>query len=281
MSLVIGEISYTNILPLYYDLDREYLESQGCIIKPQVPSELNREMSAGRVDVGGISSFAYAENKDHFTLFPNLSVSALGKVGSIFLFSKVPIHQLTAKKVALTSTSATSTHLLKIILERFYEQSPRYTTMKPNIHKMLSDHDACLLIGDEAIVASFNKREELYQYDLGELWYKHTGMPMTFAVLAIRNEAIDHNSHLAGTLYRSFLESKKRSEKSHYQPMIQDILKTYGGDKSFWEDYFNNLIYDFSNREQRGLMLYYQLAYDLGYLSEPVESIHVWKAVGS
>ncbi|WP_368504508.1 menaquinone biosynthesis protein [Alkalihalophilus sp. As8PL] len=281
MSLIIGEISYTNILPLYYHLDRESLREQGCSIIPQVPSQLNKAMSDGLVDVGGISSFAYAENTNQFTLLPDLSVSAYEKVGSIFLFSKVPIEELSGKSIALTSSSATSIHLLKVILERFYEHTVSYEMMKPHLEKMLMDHDACLLIGDDAIMATWRKAETLYQYDLASLWDKHTGMPMTFAVVAVRNDAIERDSHLVGQLYRSFIHSKSLSKEKNYQPMIQDILKTYGGEKVFWDDYFQGLCYDFSKREQRGLELYYQLAYELGYLKKPVESIHLWGAVES
>ncbi|WP_100372699.1 menaquinone biosynthesis protein [Bacillus sp. FJAT-45037] len=281
MSLVIGEISYTNILPLYYYLDRELLKSHGCSFTPQVPSELNASMSAGRVDVGGISSFAYAENTSQFTLLPDLSVSAYEKVGSIFLFSKVPIEQLSGKSIALTSSSATSVHLLKVILERFYQHEVQYETMKPSMDRMLDQNDACLLIGDDAILASWRKAEKLYQYDLASLWYKHTGLPMTFAVVAVRNEVIDRSSHLVGLLYRSLIQSKQLSRQKQFQPMIKDILQTYGGRKSFWDEYFQELCYEFSENEQRGLTLYYQLAYELGYLQKPVDAIQIWKAVES
>ncbi len=91
MSLVVGEISYTNILPFFYYIDRVQLQEIGCTFVHKVPASLNKGMQEGLVDVGGISSFAYAQNATKYTLLPNLSVSAKGAVGSIFLFSKKPL----------------------------------------------------------------------------------------------------------------------------------------------------------------------------------------------
>lgn len=115
MSLIIGEISYTNILPMFYYLNREELVRKGCEFVPRVPAKLNEGMADGTVHVGGISSFSYGEHADDYVIFPNLSVSSYKEVGSIFLFSKIPITQLNGKSVALTSSSASSVNLLKIL----------------------------------------------------------------------------------------------------------------------------------------------------------------------
>ncbi|WP_100407209.1 menaquinone biosynthesis protein [Bacillus solitudinis] len=279
MTIVIGEISYTNILPFFFHLNHKVLEEQQYRFVPQVPSQLNAEMAAGRVDVGGISSFAYAENPEKYTLLPNLSVSSQGKVGSIFLFSRYPLAELSGKRIALTSSSATSIHLLKIILQHFLKYENDYSTMNPNIDVMLESHDACLLIGDDAIRASWTKGPFLYQYDLGALWYEHTGLSMTYAVFAVRNEKmIDEPIKIAG-LQQAFLNSKNESIRLEHAPMIQEIMAVIGGGKQFWETYFSGLRYDFGVKEQEGLRYYYQLAHQCGFLRKSVETIHVWDSV--
>jgi chorismate dehydratase len=276
MSVVIGEISYTNILPFFYHLDRGTLTKRKCEFVPQVPAQLNQEMAAGRIDVGGISSFAYAENANAFTLLPNLSVSSYGAVGSIFLFSKVPLHDLGEKKIALTSSSASSVHLLKIILEHFHSLSTSYTMMKPDLKNMLYEHDACLLIGDDAIVAKRENEDSLFHYDLGELWFDQTGLPMTFAVFAVRNETLRKHPSLIGSIYQAFFESRLLSEAENYQPMIADIIKTHGGNKSFWDNYFQKLCNDFGPQEQRGLSYFFEILYKMNYLAQPVKTINIW-----
>ncbi|GAE29013.1 menaquinone biosynthesis protein [Halalkalibacter hemicellulosilyticus] len=279
MSLTIGEISYTNILPFFYYLDRNELERNDYQFVPQVPSQLNDAMANGKVDIGGISSFAYANNQHSFSLLPDLSVTTYGKVRSIFLFSKYPIDQLDNKKIALTSSSETSVHLLKIILGYFYHKHVTYEIVQPHFHHMINRYDGCLLIGDDAIVANRQLAKDLYVYDLGEIWYEQTGLPMTYAVFAVRNKCIEAKPNEVLSFYKALLASKKRSENDQYRPMIKDILLTHGGTQPFWEKYFKQLCNDFGQKEQEGLRFYYHLLYKLGYLREPVDHLHVWNPV--
>ncbi len=279
MPLRVGEISYTNILPCFYYLNRNELKEIGCEFMPQVPAKLNRAMAANEIDVGGISSFSYGEHSDSYTLLPNLSVSSYGAVGSIFLFSKQPIEQLSGKRVALTSASATSVHLLKIILQAFYELDVEYTVMKPDFAFMLEQYDACLLIGDDAIRASWKRNDSLYRYDLGALWYEHTGMPMTYAVFAVRDEALKKQTALIAELCRAFTASKEQSDARKYKDLIEEVIKRKGGNQAFWANYFTGLSHDFGNNEQKALHYYFRLAHEMGFLKEPVQSIRVWDTV--
>ncbi|KYG32857.1 menaquinone biosynthesis protein [Alkalihalobacillus trypoxylicola] len=279
MTVRIGEISYTNISPLFHYLNKQTLNQDGFSFIPQVPAQLNAAMAAGTIDIGGISSFAYGENQHHYTLLPNLSVSSYGDVRSLFLFSKVPIEQLHKKSIALTSSSATTVHLLKIILKRFYELDVSYEIMEPNYERMLNKNDACLLIGDDAIMSSWNKQEDIYQYDLGQLWYKFTSLPMTFAVIAVRNETIEHQQSKIEQLYEEMLISKQQSFQDGFKPMINQIKQDYSGSQAFWEKYFHGLTYDFSEQEQKGLLHYFDLCYELGYLHQPVHQLNMMENV--
>ncbi|WP_051556465.1 menaquinone biosynthesis protein [Alkalihalobacterium bogoriense] len=276
MTLVVGEISYTNILPLYYYLDRNKLSKIGLSFVPKIPAKLNKDMSEGTVDLGGISSFAYGEHASEYTLLPNLSVSSYRDVGSIFLFSKYPLEQLEGKRVALTSSSATSINLLRIIIKRFVQIDVQYEVVTPNFQHMMSSYDGCLLIGDDAITTSWAVGKEYYRYDLGELWYKYTGYPMTFAVLAVRNEVVKSKSEILEELYEQFLFSKRKSQEDSFLPMIADIRKTIGGTTEYWSHYFQGLSYDFDEKQKEGLLYYYKLAYEQGLLSNKVERILLW-----
>ena len=80
----IGRIAFTNILPIYHFFDPSGLNVE---MIHQVPSQLNRGMAAGEIDMGPISSFAYGENHTRYTLVPHLSVSSRGPVRSIYLFT--------------------------------------------------------------------------------------------------------------------------------------------------------------------------------------------------
>lgn len=261
----IGEISYTNIIPLYYYLDRELLMDQGVTITHAVPSRINALMENQLVDIGGISSFSFGKNADRYSLVPDLSVSSYGRVNSIFLFSKYKIEDLSDKKIALTSSSETSVALLKIILDRFYGVHVSYQVETPHFEKMLEHYDACLLIGDDAISA-YRKRGAYHVYDLGEIWYQQTGLPMIFAVMAYRNEMETEKGSLLSYVGKSMIESKERCQREKFVPVIKRVLTEHGGTFQFWESYFNGLNYQFSGEHEKGLNLYFQLAVECGLL---------------
>ena len=52
----LGRIGYVNMAPVFYRLDAEVEEVVG------VPTELNRKLIAGELDVAPISSIEYARN---------------------------------------------------------------------------------------------------------------------------------------------------------------------------------------------------------------------------
>lgn len=268
MSIVVGEITYTNILPLFFYLDRESLKRLGFKFLPQTPSILNEEMSAGNIQIVAISSFSYGEHFNNYSIFPDLSVSSTKAVRSIYLFSKVPLKKLNEKNVALTASSATSVNLLKIILQLFYNLDAIYTVMIPNISTMMEQQDACLLIGDDAIVAYRQYSRKYYCYDLGALWYRHTGFPMTYAVLAIRNEILNTKQSVVQILYDQLMMSKKKSIDNGFKDLISPIKSLLGGKNSDWKNYFQGLSYDFDEKYQEGLAYYFRLANQIGVLNK-------------
>ncbi|MFZ4452275.1 menaquinone biosynthesis protein [Salibacterium aidingense] len=279
MSIRVGEISYTNIIPAFFCMNRQALEAEGCRFYPKVPSALNQGMAEGNIDVAGISSFAFGENYRELELMPDLSVSSYGKVGSIYLFSSRKIEALEGARIALTTSSATSIHLLKIILNEFYGlREVTYQSMEPDPVKMKINNDAFLLIGDDAIRASWNTEETWHRYDLGELWYQHTGLPMTYAVFAVKKTAGDEHPQTVKKIYKEFLYSKTLSLHTYFPPMIREVQQKYGGTVSFWEQYFRGLHYDFREKEKTGLLYYFELLHKHNYLEHPVRNINMWVA---
>src|SRR6202048_3161681 len=104
----LGRISYVNMAPVFYRLDAEVEEIQG------VPTDLNRRLIAGELDVAPISSIEYARNAATLRIMPRLCVSSEGAVDSIQLVSRRPLEQV--RRVAITPESATSVVLTKVLL---------------------------------------------------------------------------------------------------------------------------------------------------------------------
>ena len=162
-AIKLGRISYVNMAPVFYRLDADVEEVSG------VPTDLNRRLIGGQIDVAPISSIEWARNADSLRLLPRLCVSSEGAVDSIQLVSKLPLERV--RSVAVTPESATSVVLTKVLLPD--------ATQVP----LGEEADAKLLIGDAALKSAFE--DPTPHHDLGRLWLERTGLPMVFAVWAL------------------------------------------------------------------------------------------------
>lgn len=269
---IIGKISYTNSWPVYHYFDPSALSFPAEMVSA-VPAVLNQGMATGDIHVGALSSFAYAAASDRLLLLPGLSVSADGPVRSILLFSRRPVEQIGSGRIAVTNTSATSVNLLKILMQQALGADPEYISTAPDLKAMMSQAEACLLIGDHAIRASWEDHG-YYVTDLGELWKEWTGLSMTFAVWAVNRKAAERSPGAIAEISEAFERSKLRTLKD-MSPVIHEACRTIGGTASYWKEYFSNLCYDFGERQQEGLNLYFRYANDMGLLPQEVK-MELW-----
>ncbi|WP_379162335.1 menaquinone biosynthetic enzyme MqnA/MqnD family protein [Paenibacillus sp. sgz5001063] len=269
---VIGKISYTNSWPVFHNFDPSSLSFPAEMVS-EVPTILNQGMTSGSIQVGALSSFAYAAASERLLLLPDLSVSSEGPVQSILLFSRMPIAQIANGTIAVTNTSATSVNLLKILLQKAMGGNPEYISTAPDLDEMMTQADACLLIGDNAIRASWQDQGYIVT-DLGELWKEWTGLGMTFAVWAVNREAARNRPDAIAEIADAFVESKKLGQRN-LAPIIREARTVIGGTAAYWDGYFRNLSYDFGERQQDGLNLYFRYAYELGLLPQEVK-MEIW-----
>src|SRR5213075_1145597 len=88
----LGRISYVNMAPVFYRLDAEVEEVTG------VPTDLNRRLLGGEIDLAPISSIEYARHASRLRILPRLCVSSEGAVDSIQLVSKLPLEQVRSEE---------------------------------------------------------------------------------------------------------------------------------------------------------------------------------------
>lgn len=262
----VGHIRFFNCLPLYYGLVQHQVLGDVELTRG-TPTELNSLQMQGKLDVSPISSIAYARHWQDLLIMPNLSVGCYGPVKSIYLVSKVPIQQLDGRTVALTSSSATSQVLLKIVLEDGYGAKPEYMESASDLKQMLGMADAALLIGDAALLVHFHKPAGLYTYDLGVEWCHLTGMKMVFALWAVRRSFAAAQPELVRKIYRSFVQAMAYSLEN-VEHIAKDAACGAIFDAAFLQDYFTTLQYDLDDKHRRGLLEYYARAQNLGYLAE-------------
>jgi len=249
----LGRISYVNMAPVFYRLDAEVEEVTG------VPTELNRRLLDGEIDVAPISSIEYARNADRLRLLPRLCVSSQGAVDSIQLVSKRPLEHV--RTVAVTPESATSVVLTKVLLEEA-EHVP-----------LGEEADAKLLIGDAALKSAFE--DPTPHHDLGRLWTERTGLPMVFAVWAAPEPLADGLVELEDALVASLRTARAEPERLAFE-----ASERYGYPPGFLARYFEKLRYSFGPRERAGLMTFLELARDAQEL-ERVPELRFVTTVGA
>lgn len=262
----VGHIQFINCLPLYYGLVKNGILWDVELTK-DTARELSRHLLEGRLDISPVPSIEYSRHWRELTLLSDLSVSCDGPVTSIFLVSKVPIHELANRKIALTNTSRTSQILLKIILEDKYHVKPTYFECPPNLGSMLLEADAALLIGDEALHIHYQVPSGLYAYDLGSEWKELTGCKMVFAVWVARQGFAQENPELVRDVQRSFVHSMSYS-MAHVEQLAKDAARWESFDADFLQSYFTTLQFSFGIEHQQGLKEYYRRAHALGHIAE-------------
>ena len=240
----LGRISYVNMAPVFFRLEADVQEVAG------VPTELNRALLAGELDVAPISSIEWARNADRLRLLPRLCVSSEGAVDSIQLVSRLPLEAV--RTVAVTPESATSVVLIKVLLPEAQ-------------HVPLGEEaDARLLIGDAALKSAFE--DPTPHHDLGRLWLERTGLPMVFAVWAAPEPLAEGLAELEEALVRSV-----RLARAEPEQLAHEASELYGYPAGFLARYFEKLRYRFGPRERAGLFTFLEMARDAGELDEVPE----------
>ncbi len=269
--LKLGHIVYSNCYPIHAAILDGTLKCPFPLVRG-IPTELNRYLIDGRIDVSPSSSIEYAVNADKYILLPNLSITSRDKVMSILLESRVPLGELQRRTVALTTASATSVVLLRIILELFEGLDIDFTQYEQGNEEPYERADAVLTIGDLAL-----KRAQApafpHAYDLGEVWHRHTGLPFVFALWQV-----NYRKHLEPDLARLYdiLMESKQYGISHLQQLAEASSTHFGLSAELLTRYWNCFSYGFGPAEQKGLLTYYGYAAELGVI-DAVPDLRLWK----
>ncbi len=249
-NLRVGAVNYLNSKPLIEGLGEA---SPTLELTLDLPSRLADQMTRGELDVGLIPVVEFFRGANYRYL-PNFSICSHGPVLSVTVFSRVPWGQI--RTLALDEGSRTSAALTRILLEKRHGVRPTLQLLPIDQPADSLDADAVLLIGDRAMKACLPGFD--YAYDLGEEWYAWTGLPMVFAVWAVR-DGVDLGDH-----FDDFTRAKRLGTRS-----AGAIAAREAGplelDPGFCRRYLTNIIrYDLGPRELAGMKRYYDFAAELG-----------------
>jgi chorismate dehydratase len=227
----VGHIQFLNCLPLYWGLMRS-----GALLdvdlRRDAPDRLGAALVAGELDIGPISLVHYLHHADQLALLPDLAVGSDGPVLSVNLVSRDPLPELDGAPVTLTPTSRTGVLLARLLLTDRYGVRPVFATHDPfslgtaapsaapdavtaaevggSWEEALRDARGAVLIGDPALRAHHEAPGRgLIVTDLGQAWRDWTGLPMVFAVWAVRRDFAAGNPGLVKDVHEAFLRSRE------------------------------------------------------------------------
>ncbi|HEU5109775.1 MAG TPA: menaquinone biosynthesis protein [Micromonosporaceae bacterium] len=226
----VGHIQFLNCLPIYWGLMRS-----GALLDVDLhkdtPDRLNAALVAGELDVGPISLLEYLRHCDELLLLPDLAVGSDGPVLSVNVVSTRPLADLDGGRVALGSSSRTGVLLAQMLLEA----------------------DAGVLIGDVALRALYEApRRGLIVTDLGQAWREWTGLPMVFAVWAVRREFAANHPGLVKGVHEAFLRSRDLC-LAELDAVAESAARWEPFDAATLASYFRLLDFSLGRRQVAGL----------------------------
>ncbi len=198
-------VNYINTAPIH-EIWKEREHDPAWLMVEEHPARLNEMLARGEIDLGFVSSHEYGMRPECYEILEDLSISAHGSVGSVFLFSRIKPEMLSGQTVLLSAHSRTSICLVKIILEKFFKVVPDYLVGQVGEARK-RNVEAVLAIGDDALRLDL---EGSYQYrlDLGEAWRMHTNLPFVFAICAVRRQFCEEHPELVRAIHRELIDCR-------------------------------------------------------------------------
>jgi chorismate dehydratase len=260
----IGRIPYINCYPVYGAIDRGIVDLDAELVDG-VPTDLNRRMAAGSLDISVVSAVEYARDADRYLLLPDLAISCDGPVRSVMLFSKRPATELTSRDVIVSKSSMTSVALLELLFENVWHSRPRFVPGDAEVKDVVlsgaDSADARLVIGDAALVLGNNHRERYpFVYDLGQTWKEWTGQPFVFAVW-VAQRATDVKEALVA--HASLITSRNWGLQ-HLSELAEQAHKATGVARDVCAEYLSGLDYGLSYPHLAGLTEFYRRLVERG-----------------
>jgi chorismate dehydratase len=263
--LRIGRIPYINCYPVYGAIDRGVVKLDGELISG-VPSELNRLMADGQLDISVVSAVEYARAPRRYLLLPDLAISCDGPVHSVLLLSRRPASELTGGRLIVSRSSMTSVALLELLFETVWNASPEFVPGDAELSDVAGfgdeAHDARLVIGDAALALSAEHQRPTrsapfgypFVYDLGDEWKRWTGLPFVFAVWVAQRTTPVAQSLGA---HASLIDSRNWGLE-HLGDLAAQAAAATGVAREVCERYFTGLDYGLGYEHLAGLTEFFR-----------------------
>ncbi|MGQ0793661.1 MAG: menaquinone biosynthetic enzyme MqnA/MqnD family protein [Deltaproteobacteria bacterium] len=263
----LGTVPFLNVRPLVYPLE-EGLIRHDFEISYLSPSELAPMLAGGGLDVALVPVAELLADSRRSRIVPGVSISSAGKVASVILLAKEGLRDI--KTVAVDARSRSSTRLLRVILEIFYNAHPRYVAREPE-GDFLDGVDGGMLIGNAGLRFNHFPPAGWRVYDLGEIWTEATGLPFVYAVYAA-GEGINLGGNLGA------LVEAKRVGLGEVHKIAKIEAAKLGLPEAICREYLAERIrFDLGEPEMRGISAYAKFLLELGEIDK-IPDLRIYQA---
>jgi len=284
--LRISIVQYLNTAPLVRGFTHGPLRGK-YDLSFTVPSQCAEQLRTGAVDVAIIPAIEY-QRIPGLVLLANLSIASKRSVRSLLLISKKPIQDV--RRVALDRSSRSTQVLTRILCCKRWGIEPEFFEAAPDLHSMLQNADAGLLIGDPALRLAFSLEKKgvsettgealfsgasagfadsstLFVYDVVEKWRSLTSLPAVLAVWAAPKGMV--TSEMVGDFAASLAYGKQHLDEISAEAALEMKLPAVQLQRYLAE----NIDYSLDEENLRGLQRYYEMASELGLIGtvKPIE----------
>ncbi len=247
--LRVGRIAYTNVAPVETAFDCGAV-IRDAVVHTAVPATLNASLASGELDAGPVSAAFYLRHTAELALLGDTCIAARGDVISVVLASSRPPTLLADTAIAVTRDSASGLALLDVILRRRYAVDAVFDPVDDAMTAALAGRPA-LLIGDAAIEIR-DRVPPSDMYDLGRAWFDWTGLPMVFAVWAVRRDVAAQRPDDIAALAQAYTAARAWGQ-AHRPQVIAAARQLRPRDAAFYEHYFSTLFYELDDTARAGL----------------------------
>ena len=200
------------------------------------PARIAQMLLNNEIDVGLVPVAIIPQMQEHF-IITDYCIGAEGAVGSVCLFSEVPLEKI--EKVLLDYQSKTSVALAKVLIRNYWNISPVLEDAREDFREHIQGTTAAVVIGDRAFE---QRRQSTYIYDLAETWKTFTGLPFVFAAWIA-------NKKLPAEFIELFNLANKTGLQSIDKVVTENPYAFY--DLDFY--YHHNISYQLTTEKLKGL----------------------------
>jgi len=247
----------------------EELQERYSIIS-SMPSECASQLQTGTADIGLVPVAAYAAMPGA-AIVPGCAIASIDYVQSILLVVRSEYGVGHVRRVALDTSSLTSSTFTRIFFSKLWKNNPEFIEHAPNLDVMLRVADAALLIGDPALLAlrdcearEVRSGEKLEYIDLAHEWRAWTGTPWVSAFWAVRETVFGPETVSRTQLVEDFEQSRDHG-LAHIDDLAEEWAKRIPLTSADIKRYLTDNIYYFLDDAcLEGLNLFYHYGVEIG-----------------